>query len=116
MASSPDTTVLRTPVSHPRLPFDVELLIVHDLIEVYKRAQKRLAPLATVSETWQRIVEKHTFQYLRLGEQDLLDFGKFVHRGRLQLVKSITLDRSPWRELCVSARSLRLRYRAKDFP
>ncbi|PNP79379.1 hypothetical protein FNYG_07214 [Fusarium nygamai] len=92
MASSPDTTALQTPASRPRLPFDVELFIVRDLIEVYKHDERRLAPLATVSETWQRIVEKHTFQDIKLGVQDFLAFEKFVQSGRLQLVKSITLE------------------------
>ncbi|KAF5581836.1 hypothetical protein FPCIR_9944 [Fusarium pseudocircinatum] len=92
MASSRESTVLQTPASHPLLPFDVELLIVPHLIEVSKRAQERLAPLATVSETWQRIVEKHTFQDIKLGVQDFPAFERFVQKEQLQLVKSITLE------------------------
>ncbi|KAF5590045.1 regulatory CAT8 [Fusarium pseudoanthophilum] len=65
--------------------------------------EERLAPLATVSETWQRIVEKHTFQNFRLSVQELPVFQSSVQRGRLQLVKSITLKvrTSPsWHEDC----------------
>jgi len=91
MASSPDTTTSSTHASHHTLPFDVEIIIVNDLIELYKSTGYRLAPLATVSETWQRIVEKHTFQDLRLSEHDLLVFGRYTHSGRARLVKSITL-------------------------
>lgn len=91
MASPPETTASSVPASHSSLPFDVEIIIVNDLIELYKRTDKRLAPLATVSETWQRIVEKHTFQDLRLSERDLLAFERYTHSGRLRSVKSITL-------------------------
>ncbi|KAF5662082.1 regulatory CAT8 [Fusarium denticulatum] len=59
--------------------------------ELYKHDEERLEPLATISETWQRIVEKHTFQDFNLGVPDLLGFQWFVKRGQLQLVKSITL-------------------------
>jgi hypothetical protein len=103
MASSTHSTTLQTPASHPRLPFDVELLIIRDLIEVYKHDEKRLAPLATVSGTWQRIVEKHTFLNFKLSVQELPVFQGFVQRGRLQLIKSITLKvrTSPsWHEDC----------------
>ncbi|CVK91273.1 uncharacterized protein FMAN_09416 [Fusarium mangiferae] len=91
MASSPETTALSVSTPHHTLPFDVEIIIVNDLIELYKSTDKRLAPLATVSETWQRLVEKHTFQDLRLSERDLLAFERYTHSERLQLVKSITL-------------------------
>ncbi|KAF4440858.1 hypothetical protein FACUT_3176 [Fusarium acutatum] len=91
MAFPPDTTASWIPASRPTLPFDVELFIVNDLIELYKSTHKRLATLATVSRTWQCIVEKHTFQDLKLKVQELPVFQKFVQRGRLQFVKSITL-------------------------
>ncbi|KAF5564976.1 hypothetical protein FNAPI_1860 [Fusarium napiforme] len=90
-------------VDYGVLPFDVELFIVNDLIELYKHDEKRLTPLATVSETWQRIVEKHTFQNFKLSVQELPVFQSLVQRGRLQLVKSITLKvrTSPsWHEDC----------------
>ncbi|KAI1050293.1 hypothetical protein LB506_001903 [Fusarium annulatum] len=89
--SSPETTASSVSTPHHTLPFDVEIIIANDLIELYKRTGKRLAPLATVSETWQRLVEKHTFQDLRLSERDLLAFERYTHSERLQLVKSITL-------------------------
>lgn len=91
MPSSPETTASSVSTPHHTLPFDVEIIIANDLIELYKRTGKRLAPLATVSETWQRLVEKHTFQDLRLSERDLLAFERYTHSERLQLVKSITL-------------------------
>ncbi|KAL7757400.1 hypothetical protein ACKLNR_011927 [Fusarium oxysporum f. sp. zingiberi] len=68
--------------------------IVNDLIELYKNAQhpsKRLAHLATVSRTWQRLVEEHTFQDLRLTATDLAVFQKYVHSERRPFVKSIIL-------------------------
>ncbi|KAF5647363.1 regulatory CAT8 [Fusarium sp. NRRL 25303] len=76
MASSPETTASSVSTPHHTLPFDVEIMIVNELIELYNSTDKRLAPLATVSETWQRIVEKHTFQDLRLSERDLLAFER----------------------------------------
>lgn len=91
MASSPETTASSVSTPHHTLPFDVEIMIVNELIELYKSTDKRLAPLTTVSETWQRIVEKHTFQDLRLSERDLLAFERYTHSGRLRFVKSITL-------------------------
>ncbi|KAF5698727.1 hypothetical protein FMUND_15034 [Fusarium mundagurra] len=103
MASTPDPTTLWIPASHSRLPFDVELFIVNDLIQLYKHDEGRLAPLATVSETWQRIVEKHTFRDFKLTVHELPVFQSFVQRGRLQLIKAITLEvrtGPSWHEDC----------------
>ncbi|ENH62159.1 hypothetical protein FOC1_g10015120 [Fusarium oxysporum f. sp. cubense race 1] len=94
MESLPDTTALWIPTSHTSLHFDVQVGIVNDLIELYKNAQhpsKRLAHLATVSRTWQRLVEEHTFQDLRLTATDLAVFQKYVHSERRPFVKSIIL-------------------------
>ncbi|KAM0075838.1 hypothetical protein ACKRZS_012044 [Fusarium odoratissimum] len=94
MESLPDTTALWIPTSHTSLHFDVQVGIVNDLIELYKNAQhpsKRLAHLATVSRTWQRLVEEHTFQDLRLHIRDLAVFQKYVHSERRPFVKSIIL-------------------------
>lgn len=94
MGSFPDTTALWIPKSHKSLHFDVQVGIVNDLIELYKNAQhpsKRLAHLATVFRTWQRLVEEHTFQDLRLTVGDLAVFQKYVHSERRPFVKSIIL-------------------------
>ncbi|KAF5621982.1 hypothetical protein F52700_10857 [Fusarium sp. NRRL 52700] len=79
------------------VPFDVELLIVNNLIELYKGSHRRLAPLATVSRTWQYIVEKQTFRDLKLSVEDLYLFDDFIQKERLQFLKSI--DLSPGRSL-----------------
>ncbi|TVY61379.1 hypothetical protein Focb16_v013187 [Fusarium oxysporum f. sp. cubense] len=94
MESLPDTTALWIPTSHTSLHFDVQVGIVNDLIELYENAQhpsKRLAHLATVSRTWQRLVEEHNFQDLRLTVADLAVFQKYVHSERRPFVKSIIL-------------------------
>ncbi|KAF4958461.1 hypothetical protein FGADI_2383 [Fusarium gaditjirri] len=62
--------------------------------QLYKSARSprtRLAHLATVSRTWQRIVEQHTFRDFILDAPELPVFQKYVRSERLRFVRSITL-------------------------
>ncbi|KAF5590808.1 uncharacterized protein FSUBG_10672 [Fusarium subglutinans] len=95
--SSPTTAVVRPTASctMTRVPPEIELCIVQALIETHKRSKKpgfRLSTFASVSKTWQALIEKETYHHIKIAPHELDSFKHHVRSYRKLLVKHILLE------------------------
>jgi hypothetical protein len=92
---SPTTDVVHSTSPCTRVPPEIELYIVQALIETHKRSKKptfRLSTFATVSKTWQSLIEKETYNHIKITSHELGSFKKYVRSYRKLLVKHILLE------------------------
>ncbi|KAF5651917.1 hypothetical protein FCIRC_13074 [Fusarium circinatum] len=92
---SPTTPVVRSMALRTRVPPEIELCIVEALIETHKRSNTpafRLSTFASVSRTWQALIEKETYHHIKIAPHELDSFKQHVGSYRKLLVKHIVLE------------------------
>ncbi|KAF5581835.1 hypothetical protein FPCIR_9943 [Fusarium pseudocircinatum] len=92
---SPTTVVVQSTSPCTRVPPEIELYIVQALIETLKRSKKptfRLSTFATVSKTWQSLIEKETYNHIKIASHELDSFKHHVRSYRKLVVKHILLE------------------------
>lgn len=93
--SSPTTAVMCSTTLYARLPLEIELYVVQALIETHKRSEKPgfcLSTLASVSKPWQPLIERETFNHIKIASHELDLFKTRVRSYRTRLVKHILLE------------------------
>ncbi|PNP79380.1 hypothetical protein FNYG_07215 [Fusarium nygamai] len=92
---SPTTAVVHSTSPCTRVPREIELYIVQALIDTHKRSKKptfRLSTFATVSKTSQSLIEKETYNHIKITSHELGSFKHHVRSYRKLLVKHILLE------------------------
>lgn len=93
--SSPTTAVMCSTTLYARLPLEIELYVVQALIETHKRSEKPgfcLSTFASVSKPWQSLIERETFNHIKIASHELDLFKTRVRSYRTRLVKHILLE------------------------
>ncbi|KAF5698726.1 hypothetical protein FMUND_15033 [Fusarium mundagurra] len=92
---SPTTAVVHSTSPCTKIPPEIELYIVQALIETHKTSKKplfRLSTFASVSKTWRALIEKETYNHIKIASHELDTFKHHVRSYRKLLVEHILLE------------------------